>query len=1201
MRYLNGYTNDEDEYKALMDAGIAYAKEYNLKPGISLTKEQMASLTSDMVWLETTTVTVNGKTYDVLYPHVYLKARTAKTLTEDGSLISANTLITDTKDTLTNQGTLKGHTILTKSKNIVNKGTIFGNDIALKTSQDIMQSGIIEGENKVSLDAGRNIVMQDTIQHGKNQDILDTTAGIAVKGKEGVLLMQAGQDITMAGSTLAALGENGSMILSAGHNLTMGTDELTAKKDMTEDSDNYIRTYRKTETANTLTAGKDISLISSNDIKARNTTVASESGAITAKAANDVTIENGYNEATDDYGLKYKESGFLSHKTTAIKSHDESKTATGSTLSGDTVTIVSGGNTKVTASNIVGTNDVSITSGKDTTITSAEEVEQHDYKKQVKKSGLLGGGLGFTIGSEKRKDQYTDADVTQKGSTVGSISGNVTIEANKDVHVNASDIIAGKDISLTGENADISSKDNVYRSDEKHEYKKSGLTVSVGGATIDAINSVVQPITRASEVKDKRLAGLYAVKAGQEANQISKTYQGQQDVIDSLNDEAGKETDLWAKGKDWKEADKVKDNQLGGKNTFTLNVGIGISHSQAESHSETKEAAGSHISATGDVIIKATKEDVHIKGSQVSGENVTLDAKKDIDVVAAENSNNTKETTKSSGASLGASIGVGGLQGVSASYSKSKGNVKENETTYEKSQVTANKDLTFTSGKDTAIIGSEMAGNKVTGNVVGNLSIEMKQDKKTYEEKNSSSGLSINYGVKNGKTSASGGTSKDTIHSNYESATDQAGIRAGSEGFDITVKENTNLKGSVIDSDASKEKNTLTTGTLTWEDTENKADYKESGAGLTINTDKDTKYNEKGITPAIPTGSKDKASSTTKSAIAEGTVTITDKAHQKQDISELNRDTQNSLNQLGEIFDKTKANERQELAGLFGEMAFNQLHDANLTPNQRSAWHAFLGGVMGELSNKDFLGGATAAGINEMLIKQIEKASHGDPALMQWMSATVGGITGELVTKNPQLGAGTASSGTKNNDELDAEQAAAHDESSDEVQKESEVYVPDQDSALDEEEKAARNRLSMEIIKSSVSAGIISDPATMKYDYTFGKIEGGVFKVAGLEAGYIIDREGNVYKFVGASLSAGFGAPVSGGIGVGTVTSNVETSLVDGISGNSVGMGGSSLVGVSISKGIGTDAPISVEIVTETAAGTNISWRYTEYVGNINK
>lgn len=88
--------------------------------------------------------------------------------------------------------------------------------------------------------------------------------------------MQAGQDITMTGATLAALGENGSMILSAGHNLTMDTDSLEAKKDMTENSDNYIRTYRKTETANTLATGENLS--------ARNTTVLSENGQITAAA-----------------------------------------------------------------------------------------------------------------------------------------------------------------------------------------------------------------------------------------------------------------------------------------------------------------------------------------------------------------------------------------------------------------------------------------------------------------------------------------------------------------------------------------------------------------------------------------------------------------------------------------------------------------------------------------------------------------------------------------------------------------------------------------------------------------------------------------------------------------------------------------------------------------------------------------------------
>ena len=95
---------------------------------------------------------------------------------------------------------------------------------------------------------------------------------------------------------------------------------------MTENSDNYIRTYRKTETINTLAAGKTITLAAGENLSARNTTVLSENGQITVAAKGDVNLENGYNESKDDYGLKYKERGLLSSKTTTIKSRDESKT-----------------------------------------------------------------------------------------------------------------------------------------------------------------------------------------------------------------------------------------------------------------------------------------------------------------------------------------------------------------------------------------------------------------------------------------------------------------------------------------------------------------------------------------------------------------------------------------------------------------------------------------------------------------------------------------------------------------------------------------------------------------------------------------------------------------------------------------------------------------------------------------------------------
>ena len=40
------------------------------------------------------------------------------------------------------------------------------------------------------------------------------------------------------------------------------------------------------------------------------------------------------------------------------------------------------------------------------------------------------------------------------------------------------------------------------------------------------------------------------------------------------------------------------------------------------------------------------------------------------------------------------------------------------------------------------------------------------------------------------------------------------------------------LKGAVIDSKGSVDKNTLRTGTLSWEDIENKADYKSGGSGI---------------------------------------------------------------------------------------------------------------------------------------------------------------------------------------------------------------------------------------------------------------------------------------------------------------------------------------------------------------------------------
>lgn len=426
----------------------------------------------------------------------------------------------------------------------------------------------------------------------------------------------------------------------------------------------------------------------------------------------------------------------------------------------------------------------------------------------------------------------------------------------------------------------------------------------------------------------------------------------------------------------------------------------------------------------GDMTIKSPQEDTHIKGSQVTGENVTLEAKKNIAISAAENSNTTKENTRSSGASIGASLGVSGLQGVSASYGKASDHVKENETAYEKRRVTANKDLIFSSVKNTTITGSEMAGGKVTGYVGGNLSIKTKQDEKTYEEKNSSTGLSVNYSMKNGKTSVSGGISKDNIHSNYESATDQAGIRAGGEGFDISVKENTDLKGGVIDSAASKDKNTLTTGTLSWEDKENKADYKAGGMGVSyLPNNKSSKLNQRGLTPNLTPTVKDKTDSTTKSAVAEGTIHITNQEQQKQDIANLNRNTKNSLNQLQEIFDKTKVEERQELVGMlekYGNQAIHKYAESKGWKDgstEKMLLHGAFGALMGDMAGGSVPATALAGGATEYVMGYLTKEKGEDwvqkhPDTVQWIAAGVG--TGlDSIADGTSLGADIAVNSVK--------------------------------------------------------------------------------------------------------------------------------------------------------------------------------------------
>ena len=120
-RFLDNYSSDFEQYKALMDNGIYYANKFNLSLGVGLTAQQMAELTSDMVLFVNKEVTLpSGKTLTVLTPQVYLVARNLD-VTPQGALISAREIVGDINGDIQNSGTIAGRNLTSLSaKNIQN-------------------------------------------------------------------------------------------------------------------------------------------------------------------------------------------------------------------------------------------------------------------------------------------------------------------------------------------------------------------------------------------------------------------------------------------------------------------------------------------------------------------------------------------------------------------------------------------------------------------------------------------------------------------------------------------------------------------------------------------------------------------------------------------------------------------------------------------------------------------------------------------------------------------------------------------------------------------------------------------------------------------------------------------------------------------------------------------------------------------------
>ncbi len=101
-RFIDGQTSDEAMFKYLMNNAIASKDALNLSVGVTLTAQQVAALTHDIVWLEEHEV--NGE--KVLVPVLYM-AQANNRLAPNGALIAGQNVTLIAGKDLENAGTLR--------------------------------------------------------------------------------------------------------------------------------------------------------------------------------------------------------------------------------------------------------------------------------------------------------------------------------------------------------------------------------------------------------------------------------------------------------------------------------------------------------------------------------------------------------------------------------------------------------------------------------------------------------------------------------------------------------------------------------------------------------------------------------------------------------------------------------------------------------------------------------------------------------------------------------------------------------------------------------------------------------------------------------------------------------------------------------------------------------------------------------------
>ncbi|WP_082561470.1 hemagglutinin repeat-containing protein [Pseudomonas sp. Root569] len=742
-RFIDGQNTDEKLFKYLMDNAIQSKQQLNLAVGVTLTSQQVAALTHDIVWLEQHEV--NGE--KVLVPVLYM-AQADNRLAPNGALIAGNDLNLIAGENLENAGTLRAT-----------------NNLSAKAGNDLINSGLIEAGNRLDLLAGNNIVNKsggiiagrdvtltaikgDVINEravtrtgngtAERRDYLDSASRIEAAND---LTMNAGRDIANTGGVLQS-GRDTTLV--AGRDVHIDAVEQRNGLDL----GSRLRTETVTQNGASVETGRDLKVSAGRDF----TAIASR---IDAKRDLSITTtENlSISSAADEQHSLSK-----SKKVTQSKDHI-SQVSSVLTAGGD-VSLNAGKDLELTASRIAGGGNVALDAQRDVSILSALDEDASFYSKKSK------GSFGRSKSQQRESYDSTNvASVVEAGKdlTVNAsknADGGMSIDGGRDVTVIGSQMKAGGDM-LLGATGDIAVLSGVEEHGSYSKKAKSGfLGLSKSGKS--------QLKTTASQVGSELEAGNdVVVAAGNDVRVRASEISADNDteLRSGLVNSTGDINLISANDTAYSRSEEHK--KKFGYTERPTSVAIS-SAKKAGREAQSSTSVGSHVSAERDATLQAER-DINLVGSGISaGRNVNLDAGRDVNVVAAQDTSSERswEKKKQTGSSISSNgNGISLFAGTEGSGEKNR---VERETA-SGSQINAGQDVAINAKRDINQRGSDVgAANDIELTAGRNINIDAAREsvltEQIREKESNGLGVSINHNYANTKDAVSGaGKGEDNV------------------------------------------------------------------------------------------------------------------------------------------------------------------------------------------------------------------------------------------------------------------------------------------------------------------------------------------------------------------------------------------------------------------------------------------------------